>query len=63
MAYIGSKLAAAAIALFLTWVIKRLSGANWTQAAIIYLLVWTVFYDGRILQAAYEAHAAKDTTP
>ena len=63
MVYIGSKLAAAAMALLLTWLLKRLSGANWTQAAIIYLLVWTVLYDGRILQAAYEAHASKDTTP
>ena len=63
MAYIGSKLAAASMALFLTWLIKRAWDVSWTQAAIVYLLTWTVLYDGRILQAAYEAHASKDTTP
>jgi hypothetical protein len=61
MVYIGSKLAAAAVALFLTWLIKRAWDVSWTQAAIVYLLTWAVLYDGRILQAAYEAHASKDT--
>ena len=63
MVYIGSKIAAAAIALFLTWLIKRACNVSWTQAAIIYLLTWTVLYDGRILQATYETHVSKDTTP
>ena len=61
--YVGSKIAAAAMALLLAWVIKRAANVSWTQAAIIYLLMWTVFYDGRILQVAYEAHAAKNPTP
>ena len=63
MVYIGSKIAAAAVALFLTWLIKLACNVSWTRAAIIYLLIWTVLYDGRILQATYETHVSKDTTP
>jgi hypothetical protein len=51
--WITTKLTAAFFAIGAIALIKWASGADAMKAAVIYLVAWTVFYDGRVISDFY----------
>lgn len=51
--WLVTKSAAALFAIGVIGLIQKASGADWFKAAVIYLVFWTVLYDGRVIADAY----------